>query len=305
MATVTEGTQARPLEDLMVAMDVVDTVRHREHLVDRELNAEARRARLIERLRQIYTAQGIEVTDAALEAGVDALEQERFAYAPPEGGFSLVLARLYVHRDHWLRPLLLLLLLGLVVWFAWFYFVKLPETRAHAELPEQLQAAYARAIAVSESDDATARATTLRNEAQAAIANEDYAAATRGVSDLESLAADLGRSYEIRIVSRPDELSGIWRVPDLNPDARNYYLIVEGVDSRGNVVTRRVRNEEDGRIYEVDKWGIRVDEETFEAVAADKRDDGIIQDFVVGMKEAGLLDPQYRIPTSGGTITEW
>ena len=95
----------------MVAMDVVDTVRHREHLVDRELDAEARRARLIERLRQIYTAQGIEVTDAALEAGVDALEEERFAYSPPEGGFSLALARMYVRRDRWLRPLLLLILL--------------------------------------------------------------------------------------------------------------------------------------------------------------------------------------------------
>jgi hypothetical protein len=305
VATVTEGTQARPLEDLMVAMDVVDTVRHREHLVDRELNAEARRASLIERLRDIYTAQGIEVTDAALEAGVDALEQERFAYSPPEGGFSLALARLYVHRDRWLRPLLLLLLLGLVVWFAWFYFVQLPEAQRHADLPEQVESAYTRAISVSNSDEATQRAAALRSEAQSAIANDDFAAAARGVADLESLAADLDRSYEIRIVSRPDELSGIWRVPDLNPDARNYYLIVEAVDSRGNVVTRRVRNEEDGRIYEVNQWGIRVDEETFEAVAADKRDDGIIQDFVVGMKEAGLLDPVYKIPTSGGTITEW
>jgi hypothetical protein len=305
VAAVTEGNPARPLEDLMVAMDVVDTVRHREHLVDRELDAEARRERLIERLRQIYTAQGIEVTDAALEAGVDALEQERFAYSPPEGGFSLALARLYVHRDRWLRPLLLLLLLVLVVWFAWFYFVKLPEAQVQAELPDRVEAAYARALSVSKSDAAAQRAATLRDAAQSAIANEDFDAADRGIADLESLAADLERSYEIRIVSRPDELSGIWRVPDVNPDARNYYLIVEGVDGRGNVVTRRVRNEEDGRLYEVKQWGIRVDEETFEAVAADKRDDGIIQDYVVGMKEAGLLEPAYKIPTSGGTITEW
>lgn len=302
---MTEGTQARPLEDLMVAMDVVDTVRHREHLVDRELDAEARRARLIERLRQIYTAQGIEVTDAALAAGVDALEQERFAYSPTEGGPGRALARLYVHRDRWLRPLVLLLALGLVVWFAWFYFVKLPEAQIHAELPGELQAAYSRVIAVSKSDDATQRADALRSESQAALASEDFDAASRGIADLEVLAGELERSYEIRIVSRPDELSGIWRVPDVNPDARNYYLIVEGVDDRGDVVTRRVRNEEDGQIYQVRKWGIRVDEATFEAVAADKRDDGIIQDFVVGMKETGLLEPAYKIPTGGGTITEW
>jgi hypothetical protein len=300
-----EGARARPLEDLMVAMDVVDTVRHREHLVDRELNAETRRARLIERLRQIYTAQGIEVTDAALEAGVDALEQERFAYSPPDGGISVALARVYVHRGRWLRPLLLLLGLGLAIGLAWLYFVKLPEQRTHSELPQQVEAAYTRAVSVSKSDVATQQAAALQSEARAAIENEDFAAATRGVADLESLAAELERSYEIRIVSRPNELSGVWRVPDVNPNARNYYLIVEAVDARGNIVPRQVRNEEGGRLQQVTKWGIRVDEETFESVAADKRDDGIIQDYVVGRKEAGRIEPEYRIPTSGGTITEW
>jgi hypothetical protein len=77
------------------------------------------------------------------------------------------------------------------------------------------------------------------------------------------------------------------------------------VDARGNIVPRQVRNEEGGRLQQVTKWGIRVDEETFESVAADKRDDGIIQDYVVGRKEAGRIEPEYRIPTSGGTITEW
>ncbi len=305
MAAETEGARARPLEDLMVAMDVVDTVRHREHLVDRELNAEARRARLIERLRQIYTAQGIEVTDAALEAGVDALEQERFAYSPPDRGISVALARLYVHRDRWLRPLLLLLALGLAIGLAWFYFLKVPEQRAHSELPQQVEAAYTRAVSISKSDAATQRAAALESEARSAIEREDFADAARGVAELESLAAELERSYEIRIVSRPNELSGVWRVPDVNPDARNYYLIVEAVDDRGNIVTRQVRNEEEGRLQQVTKWGLRVDEETFESVAADKRDDGIIQDYVVGRKETGRIEPEYRIPTLGGTITEW
>ena len=86
---VTAGAHEAPLEDLMVAMDVVDTIRHRQLIVERELNADGRRERLIERLREIYTQQGIEVTDAALEAGVDALEQARFAYTPTPGGFSL------------------------------------------------------------------------------------------------------------------------------------------------------------------------------------------------------------------------
>ena len=89
----------------MVAMDVVDTLRHRDLIVDRELDSEGRRQRLIARLRDIYTAQGIEVSDAALSAGVNALEEDRFSYTPTTGGFSVKLARLYVSRRRWFKPL--------------------------------------------------------------------------------------------------------------------------------------------------------------------------------------------------------
>src|SRR4029453_14516698 len=46
-----------PPDGLVLAMDVVDTLRHRERLVERELNEE----QLIERLRSLYKGQGIEV----------------------------------------------------------------------------------------------------------------------------------------------------------------------------------------------------------------------------------------------------
>ncbi|NJO35162.1 MAG: hypothetical protein HC869_20695, partial [Rhodospirillales bacterium] len=42
------------LDDIMIAMDVVDTLRHREDLVRRELSEEDREAELIARLRKIY-----------------------------------------------------------------------------------------------------------------------------------------------------------------------------------------------------------------------------------------------------------
>ena len=67
----------------------------------------------------------------------------------------------------------------------------------------------------------------------------------------------------------------------------------------------RIQNEEDGRTYQVSKWGLRVDEQTFEAVAKDKRDDGIVQDNAVGAKSVGQLNPEYRVPTTGATVTEW
>ena len=294
-----------PLEDLMVAMDVVDTVRHRQLIVERELDSAGRRERLIERLREIYRAQGIEVTDAALEAGVDALEKERFAYAPTPDGLGATLARVYVRRDRWLRPLLGLGLLALLVWLVWHFTVALPQSRFAAELPRELQSTHTRITAIATDTAITARANELRARAETALRANDFDSAQSAQADLAAMLAELETTYEIRIVSRPNELSGVWRVPEINPNARNYYLIVEAVDGNGEIVRRQVRNEEDGQSYAVTKWGVRVDEATFEAVAADKRDDGIIEDYVLGVKPRGRLEPEYRVPTSGATITEW
>ena len=163
------GAHEAPLEDLMVAMDVVDTIRHRQLIVERELDAAGRRQRLIERLRDIYTAQGIEVSDAALEAGVDALEQERFAYTPTPGGVSTALAKLYVRRGRWKRPLLLVGLLAFVIWLAWQFTVALPQSRFEAELPGQIEATHARIVARSQSDAATTAANDLLARARRAL----------------------------------------------------------------------------------------------------------------------------------------
>lgn len=306
MATAAEaGTRQAPLEDVMVAMDVVDTVRHRELIVDRELNAHDRRQRLLVRLREIYTAQGIEVTDAALQAGVDALEQERFQYTASARGFSAKLAGLYVRRDRWLKPVMGILAFGLLLWLAWYLMVGLPTSQLQAGLPTEIERTYARISSISDNDQAMQRANTLLGQAQQAVAEDKYQLAEDLLGQMQTLLGNLESSYEIRIVSRPNELSGVWRVPSINPAARNYYLIVEAVAATGKVIPVRVRNEEDGRVREVSKWGIRVSEETFDAVAADKRDDGIVQDYVVGAKHPGDIEVVYSVPTIGATITEW
>ena len=303
--TLDAGADKAPLEDLMVAMDVVDTLRHRDLIVDRELDSEGRRQRLLERLREIYEAQGIEVSDAALSAGVDALEEDRFSYTPTTGGFSVKLARLYVSRGRWIKPLAGVLGLGLLIWFVWLYTVQLPEARLLEALPAQIKVSYDRIKEISESEAATERAGTLVDQALQSLARKDRSKVEDRLGELQALLRDLETAYEVRIVSRPNEVSAIWRVPDINPDARNYYLIVEAVTASGSVVPLRVHNEDDGRTYQASKWGLRVDEATFEAIADDKRDDGIVQDNVVGGKAVGQLEPEYRIRTTGATITDW
>lgn len=302
---MSESVKRAPLEDLMVAMDVVDTLRHREKLVTRELDAEGRRERLIEHLREIYAAQGIEVTDAVLEEGVRALEEDRFAYTPPKRSFSTLLARLYVRRGSWGKPLLIFLMVCLIGWTVYHFTMVRPEAVKQAKLPSQIENIYKEIGAVASDKAATKLAQTLHKSALSAIDNGNLTEAGALQSRMEQLLSQLKKSYRIKVVSRPNEKSGVWRIPDVNTNARNYYLIVEAIDDNGKPLTIVVTNEESGKASSVKSWGLRVDQRVFNIVAEDKRDDGIIQRSVVGVKERGKLKPSYSIITSGDAITEW
>ncbi|MCZ7600774.1 MAG: DUF6384 family protein [Gammaproteobacteria bacterium] len=145
----------------------------------------------------------------------------------------------------------------------------------------------------------------LLNQGRAELAEGDTDGASGVLERMQALKEQIELAYELRIVSRPGEQSGVWRIPDISPDARNYYLIVEAVGEDGDLLELPVVNEEDGRTYQVTKWGLRVDEAVFERVAADKQDDGIIQDNRFGIKRPGYLAVDYLVPTTGRAITSW
>ncbi len=90
----------------MLAMDVVDTLRRNSRVVERELNVEAREAELLARLKELYETQGIEVSDDILREGVIALREDRFAYVPTPPSFSRTLAKFYIKRHKWGKPIL-------------------------------------------------------------------------------------------------------------------------------------------------------------------------------------------------------
>ena len=91
------------LDEVMLAMDVVDTLRHQQSLVDRELASDERDQALIDKVKRIYASQGLEVTDQIIAAGVAALREDRFAYRPPPPKGSRWLAKLYVNRKRWAK----------------------------------------------------------------------------------------------------------------------------------------------------------------------------------------------------------
>ena len=296
-----KDTANRPLDELMLAMDVVDTLRHREILVERELHAEGRDQKLIGRLREIYASQGIEVPDHVLQEGVEALTQERFVYTPPKRSLSVIFAQLLISQGKWLKRAAVAGLLLAVLAGGISFFLAASEDR----LPQELAAQRDAAVAVAVADSAKEQVRQRYNSGMAALRAGDLKEAKNSAKALESMRAHLEQAYELRIVSRPTDRSGVWRVPDVNSKARNYYLIVEAVTAGGQTLSLPIVNEEDGKTYRVNKWGLRVDQQLFERVAADKQDDGIIQNRRVGVKRRGDLDPEYLMRTNGAAITKW
>ncbi len=313
-APIDDAAAPRSLDDVLLAMDVVDTLRHRQQVVGRELDKAGREAELIDRLREIYAAQGIEVPDAILKQGVEALEARRFAYSPPEPSLQVSLARLYVSRDRWLKPiaggLVAIMAAGAIYQFA----IAGP-ARARGEavrvelastLPTELATLRDAARGAATENAARALAETYYQDGIAAAAAGDRDGARAALQRLRILQGDLKATYQVRVVYGPgEERSGIFRIPDTDPEARNYYLLVEAVDPAGRVLEVPVTSEEDQTRRRVSRWGQRVSEAVFFEVARDKDDDQIIQRAIIGEKPAGRLTPIYSVATPGGAIVEW
>jgi hypothetical protein len=452
----------------MLAMDVVDVLRHQEALVAAELDDEGRRRALVERVQSIYASQGLDVPASVVERGVKALEEDRFRYRPPERTLAVRLAEVYVERGRWARRALVVLGVVALVWggIAWAghrrdramverYAARAAGVRHDAdEAAERAKALEARIVRAREGGPASGVVADLLREAESGVAAardrlaqasaagsdpdrypqattemdaaldarrralgtatddlgraagqveaverlrslradlarvlarlagveppaEDRAAVERARSQVEAaadagdeargrgvladlerlverlvrgvetrrrvesglaaslaslegvrvepaarrdvdalaararaalsagdvdgavapqleladLARELGLAYELRIVSRPNERSGVWRESVDRPGTRNYYLLVEAVGPDGRALDLSVRNEEDGRTERVRTFGVRVPQEVYDAVRADKQDNGIVDRNVLGVKRRGAREP--------------
>ena len=314
-AGMPKGASEEKLDDIMLAMDVVDTLRHEQNLVARDLAVEDRRQNLIKRLRRIYDAQGIEVADRVLMDGVLALEEERFAFVPPKKSFGLKLAALYIGRKKWL-PLIYTVgfILGSASLINYVGFVRPSAQKASRierqlsqTLPQALLHAKDRAVAIAANADLKNQAELIFATGMNLIAQKDIKGAETAVTRLTEFAEDLEQSYTVQIVSEADEYSGVFRVNDEAgaETVRNYYLIVEAIDPLGQRLKVRIKSEEDRATDRVSRWGVRVPESVFNAVAADKTDDRIIQNAVIGKKTRGRLNPEFSVETSNGYILDW
>lgn len=284
-----------PLDHVMLAMDVVDTLRHQDQWVARELDEAQREKELLQRLREVYRGQGIDVPDRVLQEGVQALKESRFVYTPPAPGWKTTLARLWVQRDRFAKAaaaLAALLLVGLAAHYALV-------TRPRAAAEQAMVEAHAGALAASNGPAVRERANRLLEEGRDALRGGDEARATGALTALQTLQAELPREYVLRIVGE------VMKQVPTALHRRNHYLIVEAVAPDGGRLSLPVTSEEDGSTRIASRWGIRVPEETYIAVERDRRDDGVLQRDRLGEKRRGEADVSYAMPVQGGTITQW
>jgi uncharacterized protein DUF6384 len=301
-----------PLDDLMMAMDVVDTLRHEEGQVARELQADERDEAMVARLRKVYTAQGIDVPDHILKAGVEDLKRDRFVYSPPAAGFQRTLAMVYISRSIWSKWLAGATTALLIAIAAWYFLVTLPQQRAEEELLARIHAlpdTYAELVdridTLTEDADTEAEANRFADDGQLALQDGKNEAAFKAEADLHELAAQLQEVFKVQIISREGVPTGIERIPEANTDAKNYYIVVEAIDPDGNILERSILSEENSKLDTVDKWGQRVSETIYNAVRRDKMEDGIVQKGALGEKRRGEREIKWRTGVKDGAITQW
>jgi hypothetical protein len=315
MATMSDviAKSAALLDEVMLAMDVVDTLRHQQGLATRELDTDAKQAQLLDKLRGIYHQQGIEMPNHILKEGVATLQESRFTYHPPEPNLGVTLARLYVSRGQWGQPVLVAggALLALIIGYfgIWQPYQAGQAEQARLELaeglPAQMDNLYETIFEETKVQQAVMAAEAIRTRGQSLATEGDRPAAERAVAELTALRDTLRQEYTLRVVNRADQQSDFWTFPEVNIDATNYYLVVEAVDSEGRTLSLPILNEETDATETVNIWGIRVPEVVYAAVVADKRDDGIIQNNEIGQKIYGFLEVDYTAPVSGGAVTRW
>jgi Family of unknown function (DUF6384) len=212
------------LDQLMLAMDVVDTLRHQQELVNRELASDERDQALIDKVKQMYASQGLEVTDEIIAEGVAALKEDRFAYRPPAPKGSLWLAKLYVNRSRWAKvgAVLAALLLAVFLFYRLAYVG--PEERSRVRAAQDINTQIEQ-----QQDQTTSGKQRLKHLTQALSS-----ARNKGIQQSELGAQRLSAEAGKQLTAAENKLEAFDKLP-LSPD-----LDANSLGQRGAAVKSRL-----------------------------------------------------------------
>jgi hypothetical protein len=287
--------------------------------VAEQLNFDQVKARLRERLVAAARASGEPARPEEIEAAIEEYFSRMHAYREPPLGVETVLAHLYVRRGA-IAAGLVATLAGLVLVWGLFLRPSAPLTitgrtqKAVARLSAQIEQEGREAAALARDPAALARLDSYRKEAAALAEQENPAGLERVRANAEALVGQLEADYVVEVVREPGRRSGVdtYYTDAEGRRAAGYYLIVEARKAGGVRVPRSIRNEESGKTKTVTTWAERVPKAVYDRVAADKRADGRVDDYLYAVKRRGWLDEQIQMKGPDGAplarlgqITEW
>jgi len=332
--------EPKTLQELMRIMDVASTLRREREAASAQLDFDETKALLRKKLRATAEVTGEKVTEAEIEAAIDHYYRTLYRYADPPKSWKVWLAHLYVRRWKIALWTAIAVAVGTLIWWLFLSAAgpfsaegqrrreaahqleqqDLRARRAAAEAAvreraardaqarqvQELATLSERIVAEHAAVVALAQEPAARAEADAALARfEELGAPTAEalgalLSELRGLRLELDEAYEIRIVSRGGERSGFIGYVGDTQQVSGYYLVVEAVTDQGRRLVRQIRDGETGESVPTRKWGEQVPKAVFDRVAADKREDGVVDDLLFARKRRGYRGEEVVIVGDDG-----
>lgn len=207
--TSTALSTASTLDPMLLTMDVVDTLRREAAHRDEALGQDAQEAALVQRVRQSYTDQGIAVSESIIAEAVQALRERRYAYTPAAPSLSVKLARAYINRGVWGKPVLASLA-GLIVLVSAGWTVHTAIESSHrSALTQSLNAAQVEVARLGEQADAVDRLVAQQATPALAAAADKLREAKAGVQLARSELAGVSTTLPTLLqIEQPQETPG-------------------------------------------------------------------------------------------------
>lgn len=305
-----DDAAALSLPEMLRVLEVARQMREDRQTAEVALRRDEVRTEIRRKLIESAKVTGEEVSDAEVDAAIDQYFDTMHVLKEPKFGFESLLAHVYVLRRRVAAGAAAVAIALAVTWYAFLSpWAPLSPTvraeRAAAVQVEQSQVLLRQIQSASLDSEATAEASRLMAEVQAAgAANPSAAAAAH--ERLNKLWVQMQKQYEVHIVSGASEMSAFERdiTDDQGKRLAGYYVIVEARSPEGRVLRQSIRNAETGETELVARWAERVSKDVYERLRDDKVSDGVLNETLFTVKRRGEIEQRVQIPTrSGETLT--
>jgi Family of unknown function (DUF6384) len=315
------------LKGMVQILDIASAIKADKKAVLNELNVESERLKLAKQIKDAARLDGEDLSDDVINMALDAYFSDRFKFIPPKPSAALLFANIYIKRNLILAICSLILLLTFSYWLILsnsspIFGVKAQQNRYKARASYYANLIEEQSKLISQIAKEKSLLTEVNNlnslgESLAEKPTQDGESIERleGVAkEINSIREELFKEYEVRIVSREGEKSGIDRyyTDDDGKRVSGYYLIVEAVAPDGSILLVNIRNSEDGTSKLVTKWAERVPEVIYFRILEDKKSDGRVDEYLFARKRRGYLNQEVVMEEDSGTplnslgqITSW